>query len=122
MANLYAAKSLIRVGEEISVVAPSNEQIGDVSPITYEASKCMVVAITAANVSGSVDVILQSRVGQEPWVTAKSVALANGTNYIKLMAEVAADQPLLPLLPLVRIVANGAGSADINKAWLIKPE
>lgn len=84
-------------------------------PITAGGSKNIVVKVTASGVTvaGSISAKLQSAIGAD-WVDAKlATVAADGSVYIRMNIEVAADQAALPLLNKGRVVVTTTNAGDI---------
>jgi hypothetical protein len=81
------------------------------------ATEALLVAIKVSGLAGTATFKLQHAVLVDfEDVSGKSVAAANGWNYIKLHSGVAADAALMPLLGIGRVVltTNGSGAGTIE--------
>jgi hypothetical protein len=99
------------------VVAASQTDAPVTKPFTITApgAKHLIVCLTASAVTGTVDVKLQTSVGDTSWVDSKATTIAAaGRCYIKLAIEIAADQTYLPLLSRGRVVVTTGVGEDIT--------
>jgi hypothetical protein len=84
----------------------------------------MVVVISGTAAGGAVDLKLQTAVNGNSWTDVKATTLTGvGVAYIRLLAEAAADQAVMPLLSKCRIVATtGVGeSIVVNSLLVLQP-
>lgn len=91
-------------------------------PITAGGALNMAIKITATGVTvaGSITAKLQTAIGSD-WVDSKTVAItADGSVYLKLNIQVAADQTFLPLLNKGRIVLTTTNAGDAATVSSVK--
>lgn len=85
------------------------------SKLTHEDSFDLRIDAVASSVSGACNMVLETAYTKDgPWFAAKSVALVNGSNELKITKHDAGDVTYLPLRSQCRIVITGAGSCDID--------
>lgn len=84
----------------------------------------LVVGIFVSGLAGTATVQLQHAFARDVWtnVTGKSVALADGMNYISINGRVTADQDLMPLYDSGRLVitTDGSGAGTIEYAGILQ--
>jgi hypothetical protein len=105
---------VLRAG--ISIAASQTE-----APISGEfrvtaggAHEAMVIVIAGTAAGGAVDLKLQTAVNGNAWTDVKATTLTGaGVAYIRLLAEAAADQAVMPLLSKCRVVATTGGGESI---------
>ena len=77
------------------------------------ATRALRIEIDCGTVTGTVDVILQQKLG-ESWSTVKTInPTTDVTNTIRMNNVVAADQAYMPLASICRVVATTGVGEDI---------
>lgn len=92
----------------------TDEVVSKPFAITAPGSLHLVVKILAEDVAatGTITAKLQTAIDNE-WEDSKTVAIsADGSFYIKLLAEASGDQTHLPLLGVGRVVITTTNAAD----------
>lgn len=124
MANGYTPRDMIR--EPISVAAPSDVVVSQDTGLTAGAALSgFRVMFTCSSVSGTVDFRLQQRT-LDDWsdlagANATVAVSADGEFVLKQLALISADQPNFPLSKQLRVVADGSGSATVDKMVILQP-
>lgn len=104
----------IATGVAISGVVTA-QVVTQPAPVTTKGALNGIVKITASGVTqvGTISIKLQTAIGSD-WVDVKTGAaiVAAGVQYIRWNIEVAADQPVLPLLSSLRVVVTTTSASD----------
>lgn len=112
--NGWPAKERVLAGGITVSASQTDAPISQEHPVTAGGALNAVFAVTATAVTGTVDLKVQTAIGNS-WVDSKATTIAApGTVYIKLLSAAAADQTYLPLLGKVRVVATTGGGEAIT--------
>ena len=119
MAFRYSpSHALLNQSSQVLGASVSSQPVSSEFRISYSGSKNLLIGIKCSGVTAGagISLSLQSSIyGQltADWQPAKSVSVsANGWAYIRLNVQNAADQAVLPLGDVARVVATtGVGSA-----------
>lgn len=115
MSNVWHPKDVAPEASKAIAASQTDAAISDPFTITAQGSQHMVVCVIASAVTGTVDIKLQTSIGDTEWVDSKATTIAAaGRAYIKLNAETAADQTYLPLLSRGRVVVTTGVGEDIT--------
>lgn len=123
----YTTKNVLKELTAQSVAANASAQLVSADQIHVFAEDSLHfrvdVAISAIVVATGISLILQHSYNGSDWDNAKTVALTTtGRKALTMLVEVAADQAILPLRPLCRlVVTTGAGdSVTISGVYITR--
>lgn len=119
----YSPKNLIKNSEPY-VIQPSltAQPMFKTSIYAKGATDCFIAAFFCSGIAGTVSIQMQHSIGRNVWenITGKTVALANGWNYIKINRD--ADTLLMPLYDTAQFVltSDGSGAGLIEVANILQ--
>lgn len=119
--NGYSPRDMIR--EPVSVSAPSNEAVSEDMGLTAGgATRAVRVDFKVSGVSGSVDFKLQHRTIDD-WSltggTGSTVSVSSDGEY-SMFINIEGAPGAFPLKKQLRVIANGAGDATVEKMFLLQ--
>ena len=121
---MWTGRNILKDKTAIAVIASqTNQVISEIESIGNGMALRVEIGAAAATttVTNSIVAKLQTSLGNNVWVDAKTVTIDDGSEFytILLNPNVAGDQAFLPLGPLIRVVIT-TGVGDITTIGYIR--